>query len=286
MKHLLSKDLKLIFLLSLIYIILISFPNLNFNKSFLELGFLVLSFLFAGYSLISLLRPEENYHEILNKPLLILEFSVLIILAVSVILKFSLGLHVLILVTVMSVITMVLSLSAYIRRIGYYRPNGKRIVSHSLDETPIQPEDATSPTEQKTSRTIAKPTTKPGPKSRFSLFYDLILIDLLSIFAITTYFIHHLNINLFHSVIGIIYMVFIPGYMFMVILLPKKSSLGIIIRLGLSVGVTLPVTSLIGMVLYYTKYGISINSLLIPLAILTLILSVYAIKGRIKVYNQ
>jgi len=285
MKHLLSKDLKLIFLLSLIYIILISFPNLNFNKSFLELGFLVLSFLFAGYSLISLLRPEENYHEILNKPLLILEFSVLIILAVSVILKFSLGLHVLILVTVMSIITMVLSLSAYIRRIGYYKPNGKKIVSHSPDETPIQPEDATSPTEQKTSQTIEKPTTKPDPKSKFSLFYDLILIDLLSIFAITTYFIHHLNINLLHDVIGIIYMVFIPGYMFMVILLPKKSSLGTIIRLGLSIGISLPITSLIGMVLYYTKYGISINSLLIPLAILTIILSIFAIRRRLRVYN-
>lgn len=282
MKHLLSKDLKLIFLLSLIYIILISFPNLNFNKSFLELGFLVLSFLFAGYSLISLLRPEENYHEILNKPLLILEFSVLIILAVSVILKFSLGLHVLILVTVMSIITMVLSLSAYIRRIGYYKPNGKRIVSHSPDETPIQPEKASTPTYEKTKRTVAK----PGPKSKFSLFYDLILIDLLSIFILSTYFIHHISINLLHDVIGIIYMVFIPGYMFMAILLPKKSSLGTIIRLGLSIGISLPVTSLIGLGLFYTKYGISINTLLIPLAILTLILSVYAIKRRINAYNQ
>jgi uncharacterized membrane protein len=259
---------------------------LNFNKSFLELGFLVLSFLFAGYSLISLLRPEENYHELLNKPLLILEFSVLIILAVSVILKFSLGLHVLILVTVMSIITMVLSLSAYIRRIGYYKPNGKRIVSHSPDETPIQPEKASTPTYEKTRRTVAKPTTKPSPKSKFSLFYDLILIDLVSIFILSTYFIHHISINLLHDVIGIIYMVFIPGYMFMAILLPKKSSLETIIRLGLSIGITLPVTSLIGMVLYYTEYGISINSLLIPLAILTLILSVYAIKRRINAYNQ
>jgi uncharacterized membrane protein len=139
---------------------------------------------------------------------------------------------------------------------------------------------------KKTSQTIEKPTTKTGPKSKFSLFYDLILIDLLSIFAITTYFIHHININLLHEVIGIIYMVFIPGYMFMVILLPKKSSLGTIIRLSLSIGISLPFTSLIGLALFYTKYGISINSLLIPLAILTLILSIYAITRRIKAYNQ
>jgi len=173
MKHLLSKDLGLIFLLTTIYIIIISFPHLIYNKSFLELGFLILLFLFAGYSLISLLRPEENYHNILHKPVLILEFSVLMILAVSIILKFSsLGLHLMILVSVMSIITMVFTISAYVRRIGYYNSNGKNIISTSLDENSIQHEESFIPLEKS-----IKPdeTSIKKPIIKYNLYIDLIL---------------------------------------------------------------------------------------------------------------
>ena len=127
MKRLLSKDLGLIFLLTTTYIILVSFPNLNYGKYFLDLGFLVLLFLFTGYSLISLLRPEENYSNILKKPVLILEFSVLLILTISLILKFSyLGLNLRLLVMVLAAVTMILSILAYIRRINYFKSNDYR----------------------------------------------------------------------------------------------------------------------------------------------------------------
>ena len=62
MSSLKSKDLMFIFIMASIYIIVISYLNLNFNKSILENVFLILLFLFSGYSLISLLRPEEGLH--------------------------------------------------------------------------------------------------------------------------------------------------------------------------------------------------------------------------------
>ena len=47
-----------------------SYPyHLNFNKSILEFVSIILLILFTGYSLISLLRPEENYINILKKPI-------------------------------------------------------------------------------------------------------------------------------------------------------------------------------------------------------------------------
>ena len=162
-----------------------------------------------------------------------------------------------ILIMVLSIITMILSISAYIRRIQFYKSNGNKIISHRNEKKPIQ---------------------KTSPIFELNSYYDIIIIDLLSIFTIITYFIQYLNINLLNNVIGILYMVFIPGYLLMVILLPKKSGLEPIIRLGLSVGVSLPITSLVGLVLHYTKYGISINSLLFPLVILTLILSIFVIR--------
>ena len=120
MRSLKSKDLMFIFLVTSIYIIVTSYPNLNFNKSILESIFLIVLFLFSGYSLISLLRPEEDYVGILKKPVLLLEFSVLLILSISLVLKFtSLGLNLRNLTLILSIITLFLSVIAYIRRIGY-----------------------------------------------------------------------------------------------------------------------------------------------------------------------
>ncbi len=121
MNSLRSKDLISIFLLSSIYILILNYPNLQLNQSILEDVALILLFLFSGYSLISLLRPEENYINILKKPLLLLEFSVLLIIIISILLKSSsLGLHLLTLTLVLSVITMILTVAAYIRRIRYF----------------------------------------------------------------------------------------------------------------------------------------------------------------------
>jgi len=123
MKSFKSKDLMIIFLLSSIYIIIRLNPyHLVFNRSILEYVSFILLILFLGYSLISLLRPEENYTDILKKPVGLLAFSALLIISVSVLLKFSsLGLHLKSLTLVLSIITMFLSLAAYIRRIRYFK---------------------------------------------------------------------------------------------------------------------------------------------------------------------
>ena len=140
MKILKSKDLMLIFLLTSFYVIVISYPyNLNFNRSILEFVSFVLLFIFSGYSLISLLRPEENYIDILKKPVLLFEFSVLLIITVSLILKFtSIGLHLRTLTLVLSSITMFSTLAAYIRRIGYYKSMPLKKLDVSKSEPLVQ----------------------------------------------------------------------------------------------------------------------------------------------------
>ena len=275
MKRLLSKDLVLIFLLTSIYIIIISFPKLNFYKYPLEIVFFVMSFLFLGYSLIALLRPEENYRDILHKPVLILEFSVLLILSVSVILKFSsLGLDLLLLVMVLSIITMILSISAYIRRINYYKSHDP-----GLKITETQQEKILSPVKSK------KSVKKPRTHFKLSMHGDLILLDILSVFTIVSFNMSLPFTSLIHNVVGLFYILLLSGYSVQAVLFPDKKSLGKKERLGLSFGISLPISSIIGLVLNYTKYGISITSILLPLAILTLIISIYAHIRRTRVKN-
>ena len=140
MKSFKSKDLMIIFLLSSIYIIITSYPyHLDFNRSILEYVSFILLILFLGYSLISLLQLEENYIDILKKPARLLAFSALLIISVSVLLKFSsLGLHLKSLTLVLSIITMFLSLAAYIRRIRYFKSNRNDKIK-LVAESPIQP---------------------------------------------------------------------------------------------------------------------------------------------------
>ena len=147
MKSFKSKDLMIIFLLSSIYIIITSYPyHLDFNRSILEYFSFILLILFLGYSLISLLRPEENYIDILKKPARLLAFSALLIISVSVILKFSsLGLHLKSLTLVLSLITMFLSLAAYIRRIRYFKSNRNdkiEVATESSIQKPFKNENA------------------------------------------------------------------------------------------------------------------------------------------------
>lgn len=287
MKRLLSKDLAIIFLLSTVNIILLSFPNLDSYKYPLEISFLVLSFLFVGYSLISLLRPENTYKKILRKPVLILEFSVLLILIISVILKFSwLGLNLKILVMVLSVTSMILSTGAFIRRINYYRSPDKPV--QTPEKTDVKNESLKVPESKIESRVEdSKPKRMDevridNKKSRISGHLDLIAVDLICIFTLSTFYFGFLNVGLLHNILGDIFILFLSGYSIVSIIFPEKGGIGKI-ELGLSFGLSLTVSSLIGLALYYTKYGISVNTITVPLVILTLILTVYAHIRRIRV---
>jgi uncharacterized membrane protein len=106
--------------------------------------------------------------------------------------------------------------------------------------------------------------------------YDIIIIAFLSVFVVISFFVQGLNIVIIHKILGIFYLILIPGYVLMAIILPEKGVLKPIERLGLSIGLSLPITSIVGLALHYTKYGISIGTLSFFLAILTLIMSVYA----------
>jgi ABC-2 type transport system ATP-binding protein len=129
MQNLKSKDLGLIFLIISIYIAVITYPyHVSFNRSVLEFVSIIFLFIFSGYSLLSFLRPEENYSKILNNPLLILGLSTLLILITGTILIFTtVGLHLKSLTLFLSLVTMILIMMAYIRRIRYVKSTGGKV---------------------------------------------------------------------------------------------------------------------------------------------------------------
>lgn len=332
MKRLYSKDLGIIFLLTAVYIILTSFPNFN-EKYLMDLVFFVLFFLFTGYSLIALIRPKEDYKDILRKPVLLLEFSVLLTLAVSIILRFSyLGLKIRYLVMVLSIIIMVMSITAYIRRINHYnsmkqgetRPeyidevsdNIKKLTNYSVepsenhDEAPVtKAESDVNDIENQSSTTdpeadklvvtedsirekyikqvpeVEKPLETSKPKTGHAkLLIDLVLIDLLSIFVLISYFVK-IKMGAISYFIGLFYMLFLVGYPLVRIIFAARGSINKKLLIGISVGLSLPITSILGLILNSTPYGFSVKTILLPLAVITIILSLYAYK-RVRSANS
>lgn len=63
---------------------------------------------------------------------------------------------------------------------------------------------------------------------------------------------------------------FLPGYTLIEALFPKRGDLGIIERFALSIGLSLAVTPLIGLLLNYTPWGIRLDPIVVSLTLFTL----------------
>ena len=91
------------------------------------------------------------------------------------------------------------------------------------------------------------------------------------------------------NVLGVIFVLFLPGYTFMKVFFPTKvpnktftEPLANIERIVLSVGMSIALTSIVGLILYYTPIGIGLNPITLSLLVLTI---VFATASVIREFN-
>jgi ABC-2 type transport system ATP-binding protein len=117
MRQIRSKDLGLIFLLTTIFFLVISYKSVDITKYGLEIISIILLSLFSGYSIVALLKPAGSYKSIIKNPLLIIAFAVLLSIIIGVLLKISsLGFHLRFLILGLIVTTILIVILAFIRR--------------------------------------------------------------------------------------------------------------------------------------------------------------------------
>ncbi len=238
-----SKDLMLLFVLAIITVIVTS-TNL-FNNFIMDIGFFILIFVLSGYALISVLYPEENYAGLLRKPLLLMELCVFLTVLISVILKYStIGLHFRDLTLILSLLTVVLSITAHILRINHFQPGIEETNKPDSKETSI-------------------PLKGVLPK-------NLITFTLLSILMIITVLVPPLNKTSLWMIPGSLFICFIPGYLLLAVMFPKNDDLELVERFALGFGASLILTSLIGLTFNYTPWSIRLELILIVLAVFSL----------------
>ena len=86
----------------------------------------------------------------------------------------------------------------------------------------------------------------------------------------------------FRWVLGSVFVLFVPGYVAVEALFPRGRELDGIERLALSVGLSLALVPLVGLLLNYTPWGIRLDPIMISLTILTVGLAIVAFARRFR----
>lgn len=86
--------------------------------------------------------------------------------------------------------------------------------------------------------------------------------------------------NPLRSALGLAFILFFPGYVFITALFPERDKLDDLERLALSFGLSIAIVPLIGLALNYTPFGIRLTPILVSLTVFVLALAVAAIYRR------
>jgi len=103
------------------------------------------------------------------------------------------------------------------------------------------------------------------------------VITLLSIFVIP----QHPPFIYIRYVSGALYVLYLPGYALIEALYSKAEELDQLERLALSIGLSLAVVPLLGLVLNYTPWGIRLVPIIISLIIFTFAMALIAAKRKL-----
>ncbi len=109
---------------------------------------------------------------------------------------------------------------------------------------------------------------------RIKLGSGLIAINLLALASVV--FTLFLPVDTLRVILGVILIIFAPGYALLVALFPRSWGLGGVERVALSFGLSIAVVPLIGFLFNYTPWGISLESILFGVITLIIVASIVA----------
>ena len=109
---------------------------------------------------------------------------------------------------------------------------------------------------------------------------DLALVIALTLACILFVMVPPLNETPVRVVLGLLLVLFLPGYSLIAALFPRGDDLDAIERIALSFGLSIAVVPLIGLALNYTPFGIRLVPLLAGLSVFTISLAMVACVRR------
>jgi uncharacterized membrane protein len=104
---------------------------------------------------------------------------------------------------------------------------------------------------------------------------DIILFELWGIILLPIILLN--DIMILRIIVGLPFLLFIPGYLLIFNLFPTKKRITPLERIGLSIGLSIAIVSLLGLILNYTPWGVRLEPILFSLFFLAEILGLIAI---------
>ena len=109
---------------------------------------------------------------------------------------------------------------------------------------------------------------------------DLILVIVLTLLTLVFVIFPPFKETFIRYILGMLLVLFIPGYSLVSAFFPSKGDLNGIERAALSFGLSIAITALIGLALNYTPWGIRLDPILISITYFTIFMIVVAFLRR------
>ena len=90
----------------------------------------------------------------------------------------------------------------------------------------------------------------------------------------------YLNVTIIRTIVSLVFLLFVPGYVFTAAFFPKRDDINNAERAALSVGLSIGIIAVTGFSLNYTPWGIGLQSVALSLAAVTSACAWLAIKRR------
>jgi len=116
---------------------------------------------------------------------------------------------------------------------------------------------------------------------RIKVFNDILIISILTVLLVIISVL--IPSNIVRIILGLPAILVFPGYSFVAALYPGKEDMNRIQRLALSIGISVAIITLIGLILNYTPWGVGPESVLFSVSIFILLTSAIALLRRSKV---
>jgi uncharacterized membrane protein len=283
-----SLDILLILLATVICVFFILTPN--FNDSIIRTILIIFLILFLpGYSFVAVLYPKKKDLDGIQRIMLSFAFP-LIGLAISIVISsiITVSINLNSILILISALTIILILIAFIRRRRvpedekFYLEFGRKKqskVETIKEQKPIK-EETIVPKAVKVETETTKKVPVISQKNPSFVTKDLFIIFLTTLLAIIFIITPILNDTVVRTILGLLLILFIPGYSLIAALFPKYGDLDSIERAALSFGLSIAVTPLIGLILNYTPWGIRLTPILISLSAFTMVMLLVAFIRR------
>jgi Predicted membrane protein len=171
------------------------------------------------------------------------------------------------------------------------QPTVGELVDALVKQKGLQEKDATKAVYVEYKKGTLNLTDAHPPSNLASYFFNLEnawfwgVTGLVAVTVLVVFMVNSSALLYVRYVLGGVFVLFIPGFLFISALYARSEEMYTLERVALSIGLSLAVVPLIGLVLNYTPWGIRLEPIMVSLALFSEVMAVICVVRRFRYYR-